>query len=395
MRKITRNLLILCILMSFQIVTIAEATAQSERYPREASLKSEFFDGPYVVYKDDTAMILTAEEFEGKMVLKTETVRKSDLSEISVYKSGFMPRNFKVKLKQRITKAPVTYPEPENIFALSDIEGNFNVCINLLQQHGIIDTDMNWTFGKGHLVLIGDVFDRGNHVTELLWYLYKLEDLAKADGGMVHLIIGNHETMNMRGDLRYLNAKYTKLDTLLQQEQGMTYTELYGKDSELGSWLRAKNVIERIGNNIFVHGGISPELLDSGLSLEEITSHVMNAVEKTRDEYNEFENLVMRSFGPLWYRGYFREIENGKPFTGQVLEQTLSRFNAKYVVVGHNVVKKPIRMFNGRIVAIDVVPPKDHQIRIPLLTAYGIFIQGDNFTLADENGNLEKMEIQR
>ncbi len=395
MREIIRSLLILYILLSFQIVPNTDAAAQTGRYPREASLKSEFFDGPYVVYKNDTVMILTTEEFEGEMILKTETVLKSDLNEISVYKSGFMPREFNVKLKDRITKTPATYPEPENIFALSDIEGNFNVCINLLQQHEIIDADLNWTFGKGHLVLIGDVFDRGNHVTELLWYLYKLEDHAKAEGGMVHLIIGNHETLNLRGDLRYLNAKYTELDTLLQQEHGMTYTELYGKDSELGRWLRVKNVIEIIGDNIFVHGGVSPELLDSGLSLEEITSHVMNAVEKTRDEYNEFETLVMRSFGPLWYRGYFREIKNGKPFTDQVLEQTLSRFNAKYIVVGHTVVKKPKRIFSGRIVAIDVVPPKDHQIRIPLLTAYGIFIQGDKFTLADENGNLEKMEIKR
>ncbi len=395
MRKLITFLLFFCIILSFQIVQDQTAFAQSERYPREASLKSEFFDGPYILYQNGNAIVINTEESDGKMVLKTETINKSDMKEISVFKSGFMPRIFKVKLKDQIKKAPVTYAEPENIFALSDIEGNFNVCINLLLQHGIINADLEWTFGKGHLVINGDVFDRGNHVTELLWLIYKLEDLAKADGGMVHLIIGNHETLNLRGDLRYLNTKYAKLDTLMQKEHGQSYTELYGKDSELGHWLRAKNVIEIIGDNIFVHGGISPELLDSGLSLEEINNHVMNAVEKTRDEYNEFETLVMRSFGPLWYRGYFREIKNGKPYTDQILEQTLTRFNAKCIIVGHTVVKKPKRIFGGRIIAIDVVPPKDHQIRIPLLTAYGIFIRGDNFTLADENGNLERMIIEK
>ncbi len=378
-----------------QTIAIQDTFSQSKRYPREASWKSEFFDGPYILYKNNEAMILTTEESDGKMVLKSKTVRKSDLNEISVYKSGFMPRKFKVRLKDRIKRLPTKYPEPENIFALSDIEGNFNVCVNLLQQHGIIDWDLNWTFGKGHLVIVGDVFDRGNHVTELLWLIYKLEDLAKAQGGMVHLIIGNHETLNLRGDLRYLNAKYTELDTLCQKEQGFTYKTLYGKDSELGRWLRAKNVIEIIGDKVFVHGGISPELLETGFSPENITRHVMNAVEKTRDEYNENETLVMRSFGPLWYRGYFKQVENAKPFTEQDLDKILKRFEAKYIVVGHTVVNKPKRMFNGRIIAIDVVPPKDHQIRIPLLTAYGIFIQGDNFILADGNGGWEKMEIDK
>jgi len=393
--KISKNLLYVVIVFSFQFLINHDLLAQSSRYQREGSLKSEFYDGPYIVYKNDTALILTAEELNSTMSLKMRTVKKSELKEISVYKSGFMPRTFTVKLKEQIVKSPVTYPEPEKFFVLSDIEGNFNTFTNLLRQHDIIDTQLNWQFGKGHLVIIGDVFDRGNHVTELLWLIYKLEGLAEENGGKVHLILGNHETMNLQGDLRYLNDKYDKLSELSKQVHDLSYTSLYGKDSELGRWLRSKNVIEVIGNKIFVHGGISAELLKSKLTLEEITWYALNAVEKQKDNYLESEKLVMGSFGPLWYRGYFREVENGMPFTEQILEETLERYNAKYIVVGHTVFKKPKRMFNGRIIAIDVIPPKDHQIRVPLLTAYGILIQNDTFTIADGNGYLEKMEIEK
>ena len=71
----------------------------------------------------------------------------------------------------------------------------------------VIDTDLTWSFGDGHLVIVGDVFDRGPNVTECLWLIYRLEQEASAAGGAVHFLLGNHELMVMRGDLRYLNER--------------------------------------------------------------------------------------------------------------------------------------------------------------------------------------------
>ena len=84
------------------------------------------------------------------------------------------------------------------MFVLSDIEGEFAAFKSLMQGNGIMDQNYKWTFGDGHLVICGDLFDRGNRVTEYLWLLYKLEDEAKAQGGYVHVILGNHDIMNLK-----------------------------------------------------------------------------------------------------------------------------------------------------------------------------------------------------
>ena len=91
-----------------------------------------------------------------------------------------------------------------------DVEGNFSALRKLLQANKIITEDFNWQFGKGHLVLIGDFFDRGEQVTELLWFIYSLEEKAKDAGGYVHFILGNHEIMNLSADLRYVNKIFRK-----------------------------------------------------------------------------------------------------------------------------------------------------------------------------------------
>ena len=70
-----------------------------------------------------------------------------------------------------------------------------------------MDSACHWTFGKGHLVICGDLFDRGNDVTAELWLLYKLEEEAKEKGGYVHTILGNHEIMNLSGDFPLCTAK--------------------------------------------------------------------------------------------------------------------------------------------------------------------------------------------
>ncbi|WP_315816501.1 hypothetical protein [Paraflavitalea speifideaquila] len=51
---------------------------------------------------------------------------------------------------------------------------------------------------------------------------------------------------------------------------GKQLTQLYAENSELGKWLRTKNIVEKIGNILYVHGGISRELNQLHLSVTEI-----------------------------------------------------------------------------------------------------------------------------
>jgi len=116
------------------------------------------------------------------------------------------------------------------------------------------------------LVICGDLFDRGKDVPAVLWLLYKLEQDAKAKGSFVHTILGNHDMMNLSGDLRYVDPKYIKSVSAM----GYDYMDLYNENAELGKWFRSKNLIEKIGDNICLHGGVSAEINKLGLSVEEI-----------------------------------------------------------------------------------------------------------------------------
>ena len=55
----------------------------------------------------------------------------------------------------------------------------------MLQAHRVVDATLRWSFGKGQLLILGDVFDRGPNHTEILWLLYKLEAEAAKAGGMI------------------------------------------------------------------------------------------------------------------------------------------------------------------------------------------------------------------
>lgn len=132
--------------------------------------------------------------------------------------------------------------------------------------NGIIDESFNWTFGEGHLIINGDVFDRGKQVTECLWLIYSLEEKAKLAGGYIHFILGNHELMNLSGNLSYVKEKYLQNSVKIGKE----YNDLYSKESELGRWLRTKNIIEKIGDLLFVHAGISKEVNELQMSVGQI-----------------------------------------------------------------------------------------------------------------------------
>src|SRR5215210_4251400 len=72
--------------------------------------------------------------------------------------------SFKFQLKDSLQIEPTEYVLPAKMLVISDIEGNFKGFKSILVGNSIIDNNLNWTFGKNHLVLVGDFFDRGLNV---------------------------------------------------------------------------------------------------------------------------------------------------------------------------------------------------------------------------------------
>ena len=184
-------------------------------------------------------------------------------------------KKFKVSILDSNKVKPSAYNTSEKIFAISDIEGDFDKFIQLLQRNNIIKNNLEWNFGKGHLVLLGDYFDRGDDVTAVLWLCYKLEQEAEKQGGKVHFMLGNHEQMNLQGSVKYVQGKYQAL----AQKLNIPYKELYGKNSELGRWLRTKNAIIKINNLLFTHGGISPNFIKLHETIEITNQNTLKAID--------------------------------------------------------------------------------------------------------------------
>lgn len=234
--------------------------------------------------------------------------------------------------------------------AISDIHGQYDLMLQLLQAAGIIDAEHNWRFGRNHLVVVGDVMDRGEQVTEALWLLYTLQQQARRAGGALHILPGNHETMVLRGDLRYVHPHYLQVAKQLQTP----LPELYSKETVLGQWLRQLPLFIRINDTLFVHGGLSPQMAARPESAEQLQTAFQQSWGLTKAELanTDLPQLLQRSEGPLWYRGYFSSKHN-TPFDAQLLRQQLADFGATQIVVGHTSMDDVYQHHNGLVYSVD------------------------------------------
>jgi len=278
--------------------------------------------------------------------------------------------SFYFKLKKEINSSPDIYDMPKKLVAMSDIEGNFNAFSSLLKNNNIIDDNYNWIFGDGHLVIVGDLIDRDSNVLPILWLAYKLEDQAKAANGKVHIIIGNHEIMNFQGKYKYNAEKYKAIAKLIfeknhkgidsKETNQSDYTKfLYSNKSELGRWLQSKNGIEKIGSYIFVHAGLSPEILDYNMSIPEINKISRNNWDKNlyhHPQENEKANFLIGRKGIFWYRGFFKKYKTYyDKITEQELDKILAYYKVQKMVIGHTIITDDIiKIFHGKVIDIDL-----------------------------------------
>jgi hypothetical protein len=304
------------------------------------------FEGPHLFYKDGALYNLTLKANGGKIT--EETIR---VQEDTVFDQKFevkIPNEnhyFNFSINENPTIPKTRYPGQEKMIVLSDIEGDFDYLKSILIGNKVIDDNYNWIYGKGHLVVLGDLFDRGLYVTECLWLIYQLEQEAHKYGGHVHFIIGNHEIMTLQGDHRYVSKKYKRYAKKLNCE----YNKLFDANTVLGRWLRTKNSIEIVGNTMLVHGGISKELAQTELKIEAINQIVRDHMDvSTKNFVDTHAKLVMGNKGPLWYRGFVDEVSSVKE-----IDEVLDRFNVKSIVIGHTVMEEITALYDQRIFVVD------------------------------------------
>jgi hypothetical protein len=317
-------------------------------------------DGPYVTQTETgpTAVWVS----KGKT--HTQEINTQD-SQIIEYKG------VKAKLWNNTPKEvkQLVYNGNFKIGAVSDIHGQYDTFIKLLKNNGVIDTQEKWSFGNGHFVVAGDIFDRGPQVTEVLWFLYDLEKQAEKSGGKLHVLLGNHDVMVLNGNLRSVHPKYKEISKILETP----FNTLFNEGTVLGDWLRTRPVLVKINNVLFTHGGLHPDFVNKGMSLHQINNVFKQQLIESElpKERTAIGDYLHRNNGPIYYRGYFQ----GQLATDPQINQLLTHFKIKNIVVGHTTHKQIETRYNGKVIVIDA-NMKSGSMGEMLLWQSGKFIRG-------------------
>jgi hypothetical protein len=217
---------------------------------------------------------------------------------------------------------------------IGDIHGDFEGLTGILRQAGITDASDRWVAGNTTVVQTGDMTDRGAGVRAVLELLMGLEQQAKAAGGRLVVLLGNHEVMNLAGNFRdvtpeiyasFADARseerrrqayqaYVKLcDARAELFKGtppaafqamgrdewmaahppgaIEYREAFGPRGRYGRWLRSKTAVWQLGNVAFMHAGINP--VNAPRRLDDINKQVSNEIQAVDDYRRRMTELKL------------------------------------------------------------------------------------------------------
>jgi len=270
----------------------------------------------------------------------------------------------------------------DRIVAIGDVHGDYEQYLQILRDNDLIDQNLNWIGAKTHLVQLGDVPDRGPDSLKVMRHLKKLERQARRKKGYVHALLGNHEVMNVEGDLRYVHPGEYKILITKKSEKRQTdylkqvveylstadpmfdatdqssiselekkyplgYVEhrfLWAPKGEIFEWIKSHNTVIKINRTLFVHGGLSPH--QAPLTLKKINRRVRTYLNSRVDD------TIIGPDGPLWYRGL---VQNSADIELEPLKSMLSFYGVDTIVVGHTPTPaKIVPRFNRRVIQADV-----------------------------------------
>lgn len=182
----------------------------------------------------------------------------------------------------------------ERVVAVGDVHGAYEPLVGLLTELGLISAGGRWSGGRAHLVMLGDLVDRGPRSRDVMDLVMRLQGEAVEAGGRVHMVLGNHEVMNLVGDLRYLaeadwaafagEEKPKERERYIARRIGLvaasngTVNERrailveafapgffarargFAPEGRYGAWLLKQPILVVVNDVAFVHGGL-PEVL--------------------------------------------------------------------------------------------------------------------------------------
>ncbi len=227
------------------------------------------------------------------------------------------------------------------VVAVGDVHGDYDQFVRVLRAADVMNVSNAWTGGTTHLVQTGDMLDRGPDSRKVIDLLVELAPQARQAGGGVHALIGNHEAMVMKGDLRYVHpgefAAFGGKDAFI---------EAFSPRGKYGRWILSLNTVIQINDTLFLHGGLSPAY--AHVPLKTINDRTRRALADPDSRDPIFNDPL----GPLWYRGL---AEDDAAEVERQVRHVLESKGARRMVVGHTVSREGIcSRADGRVILIDV-----------------------------------------
>lgn len=230
------------------------------------------------------------------------------------------------------------YPAARRLIAIGDVHGDLAATLAALKIGKLIDEGDKWIGGDAVLVQTGDMLDRGDDEQRIVDLLMGLKEQAKAAGGAVHILNGNHELMNAAGDFRYVTAggfaDFADVPGLRVDDPRLSRLP-EAKRARAAAWLPggvyAKKVAENpvvvvVGDTVFAHGGVLPKYVaDLDRINREVTAWLLGASEIGMRH-------VSSPDGPVWSRHFSDEPDAADC---KLLSETLAKLGVKRMVVGH------------------------------------------------------------
>lgn len=272
----------------------------------------------------------------------------------------------------------------ERIVAIGDLHGDFGQYEKLLKLNNLVDDRLHWQGSRTHLVQLGDVPDRGADSLQIIRHLMQLQKEASRAGGVVHALIGNHEAMNVLGDLRYVSpgefatlvtrksvrlqkdylakvlAYRIRNDPALANDQPALLDELkkqyppgyvehrvlWQPGGDIAKWVAGNPAVIRINRTLFCHGGINPHT--DLLPIDDINSTISAILGNPGAAP---DNLATREDGPLWYRGL---TDSDETTDIEAVDRMLAFYDVDRIVIAHTPTKGQIvARFGGKVIMAD------------------------------------------
>lgn len=242
------------------------------------------------------------------------------------------------------------YPKVGRIIAIGDIHGDWNVLKRCLRMTGLVNKKLDWTGGKTHLVQVGDLFDRGGRSStigdemsewRILKLLIKLQEQSKKNGGNVHLILGNHELMNIEGDFRYTTPLSIK-------DFNNRRKDMLRPGGDIAKVLAiSANSVVKIGGWLFSHAGVRSDVI-AKYSLKDINNLVREYLNGNLNMY-DFKRHYDVINDIFWNRSYGNTI----PQCSQ-LYRVNKKLKLKGQVIGHTVQGKINSKCHNQLWRVDI-----------------------------------------